>query len=54
MNKREKKLRLHRDTVLTLDAMKSVRGGDEYTQGHSVNTKCNCTDTTDPRLLEVV
>ena len=53
MNKRGKKLQLHRDTVLTLDAMKSVRGG-EFTQGNSVNTKCNCTDTTDPRQLEAV
>ncbi|HEX2642524.1 MAG TPA: hypothetical protein VHU81_06005 [Thermoanaerobaculia bacterium] len=53
MKKREKKLRLQRDTVLTLGAMQGVRGGD-YTQSHSVNTKCNCTDTTDPLAEAVV
>ena len=49
MKRREKRLQLHRETVLALDDMKSVWGGDEYTQGMSVNTKCNCTDTTDPQ-----
>ena len=50
MKKREKKLGLHRETVLALDETKSAWGGD-YTGGMSVNTKCHCTDTTDPVIV---
>jgi hypothetical protein len=42
MKKREKKLNLHRETVLRLDAaeLRRVQGGDEWTGCMSECTEC--------------